>query len=193
ISIRRNKRKERGQMLSSPELRRLIEHLEAAPPRTRDASEAILLMLYTGCRSGEILRLTWNEVKEDHLALRTTKTGARTVQLNTLARAVLNRRHRVGSLVFPSRLDPSKPIHCVDGTWAVAKEHCRLPKTLRLHDLRHTFASHAILSGESLFMTGKLLGHRNPRSTERYAHLDGSTLREASEKIAAEIETMMGG
>lgn len=62
----------------------------------------------------------------------------------------------------------------------------------RLHDLRHTYASHALQSSETLYMTGKLLGHKDVRSTERYAHLDGSTLAKAARAVSKEIAQLLG-
>ncbi|EBA02741.1 site-specific recombinase, phage integrase family protein [Rhodobacterales bacterium HTCC2150] len=81
----------------------------------------------------------------------------------------------------------------ISGSWATLRKRADLPTDIRLHDLRHTYASHAILSGESLPTTGKLLGHASPRTTKRYAHLDGTTLAKAADKVALEIEQMMEG
>jgi site-specific recombinase XerD len=71
------------------------------------------------------------------------------------------------------------------------RTQANLPPEVRLHDLRHTYASHAILSGESLPTTGKLLGHASARTTERYAHLDGSALAKAADKVSRVIQQMM--
>lgn len=64
-------------------------------------------------------------------------------------------------------------------------------RNVRLHDLRHTFASHAAMSKETLPMIGRLLGHRNPQSTSRYAHLDDEHLLDAAEQIGTAIERML--
>jgi integrase len=95
--------------------------------------------------------------------------------------------------VFPSPSDPDRPRGSITSAWATIKEKAGLPDTLRPHDLRHTYASHAVLSGESLYLTGKLLGHKAAQSTERYAHLDGKALAKAADEVANAIEAMMEG
>ena len=192
--VRFNKRRARGRMLSSDQLRLLSRILADAPPRTQDAADAIRLILLTGCRSGEILRLRWDEVRKDRLRLTRTKTGPRTVQLNTAARKVLAslRERRRSEYVFPS-VQGAKPYRSsVFDAWRSFKRDANLPQDIRLHDLRHTYASHAILSGETLHMTGKLLGHRSPHSTERYAHLDPGMLAQAAEQVSAKVAQLLG-
>jgi integrase len=95
--------------------------------------------------------------------------------------------------VFPSPADPGQPRASVTAAWQQVCDEAGLPATLRLHDLRHTYASHALLAGESLPVTGRLLGHRNPASTDRYAHLDPGVLTRAADAIAETIERMMKG
>jgi integrase len=194
-AIRRNRRGSPGRMLNSAALARLARVLSTAPARTQDAAQAIELTLLTGCRSGEILRLPWKEVKKDRLELTRTKTGPRTVFLNDEALALLDQRRVMATsdFVFPSPFDATRPQSSITRAWHGFKTTAGLPETLRLHDLRHTYASHAILSGESLYVTGKLLGHRNPRSTDRYAHLDATNLTMAADEIAGKIEVLMGG
>ena len=192
--IRKNHRDPRGRMLNTADLKRLAAVLDAPPLRAGDAANAVRLILLTGCRSGEILRLSWAEVKRTRLNLTRTKTGPRTVLLSPEATAEFNRlrEEQETNFVFPSPADPTRPRATIKGGWTRIKAAAKLPDTLRLHDLRHTYASHAVLAGESLYLTGKLLGHRKPQSTERYAHLDGKTLAKAADQVAAEIERMMG-
>ncbi|TRD13705.1 tyrosine-type recombinase/integrase, partial [Palleronia caenipelagi] len=172
--VRKMPRVARGQMLNAGDLRRLAAVLDTPPPRTRDAAEAIRIILFTGCRSGEILRLRWREVKSGRLTLERTKTGPRVVLLSDEASQLFKTRRgpRSSDYVFPSQSCPDRPRRSITSAWNHIKRAASLPPSLRLHDLRHTYASHAVLSGESLYLTGKLLGHRNPGSTNRYAHLD---------------------
>ncbi|WP_185962342.1 tyrosine-type recombinase/integrase, partial [Palleronia caenipelagi] len=100
---------------------------------------------------------------------------------------------RSSDYVFPSQSCPDRPRRSITSAWNHIKRAASLPPSLRLHDLRHTYASHAVLSGESLYLTGKLLGHRNPGSTNRYAHLDSHRLARAADKIADRIDSMMNG
>lgn len=74
--------------------------------------------------------------------------------------------------------------------WHDLRDRAGLPK-VRLHDLRHTFASHAAMNKETLPMIGRLLGHRNHQSTARYAHLDDEHVLDAAEQIGAAIDRMM--
>ena len=71
--------------------------------------------------------------------------------------------------------------------WNLVRDRAGITADARLHDLRHTHASHAIMNGESLHVTGRLLGHRRPSTTNRYAHLDGATLSQAAERVAGAI------
>lgn len=193
--LRKNRRVARGQMLNSSDLNRLFNVLASPTSRNKEASSVIELVLLTGCRSGEIVRLRWDEVRPTRLELAQTKTGARTVFLNDLAieRLKERRRTRSSAFVFPSPYDPTKPRTAPTCAWQTIKEKAGLPPTLRLHDLRHTYASHAILGEESLYTTGKLLGHHDAQSTERYAHLSGDALAAASGKISSRIEKLLSG
>lgn len=192
--VRFNRRRARGRMLSGDQLQRLAAVLDSATARQRDAADAIWLMLLTGCRSGEILRLRWNEVRKDRLALQNTKTGPRDVNLSSAAIQYLNRlrKQRRSEYVFPAQRTKHPHRTSVDHAWQSFKLLADLPDDIRLHDLRHTYASHAIMSGETLHMTGKLLGHRSPNSTERYAHLDIGFLEKAADKVAKKIDGLLG-
>jgi len=168
--------------------------LDTATARQRDAADAIWLMLLTGCRSGEILRLRWDEVRKDRLALQRTKTGPRDVNLSSAAIQYLNRlrKHRRSEYVLPAQRAKHPHRTSVDHAWQSFKHLADLPDDIRLHDLRHTYASYAIVSGETLHMTGKLLGHRSPNSTERYAHLDIGFLEKTADKVAKKIDGLLG-
>ncbi|WP_299775772.1 site-specific integrase [uncultured Tateyamaria sp.] len=191
--IRFNKRRSRGRMLNSDQLRRLAAVLNSASQNRRDAADAIWLILLTGCRSGEILRLRWDEVKRGKLKLSRTKTGPRDVALNSTAIEHLEklRKTRRSDYVFPSSKSHKPYRTSIDNAWRSLKELAELPPDIRLHDLRHTYASHAIMSGETLSMTGKLLGHKRPNSTERYAHLDQKYLERAANKVARKVAKLM--
>jgi len=191
--LRKNRRAARGRMLNAEQLRALAVELNKVKVRHRVSAQAIRLILLTGCRSGEILRLRWSEVTKSRLRLSQTKTGPRDVLLSDPASQILKalRTGRKSLYVFPSIRNLDHPRSSIDGLWRCVRSRAGLPDDIRLHDLRHTYASHAILSGESLPITGRLLGHTSPRSTRRYTHLDGGTLANAADKVAREIEKMM--
>ncbi|REG45851.1 DUF4102 domain-containing protein [Paracoccus versutus] len=193
--IRKNRRKARGRLLSSDQITALGKALRSCPPSHRDAADAVRLILLTGCRSGEILRLRWSEVLPDRLSLAATKTGPREVLLSSPAIRLLAKRKKgaISPFVFPSSRLPNAPIGKIDHQWSVIRWRAGLPDDIRLHDLRHTYASHAIMQGQSLTIAGKLLGHARPASTERYAHLDGQYLATAAERVAGIVGNMMIG
>ena len=192
--LRLNKRKARWRLLNSQQLADLSSVLGVAGGRQRQGADAIRLILLTGCRSGEILRLTWPEVKKTELRLKQTKTGSRVVRLSSVAIEHIEtlRLRRTSHFVFPSPIDPNKSQCSVDYVWRTLKNKAGLPSDIRLHDLRHTYASHAIMNGETLYMTGKLLGHHSPKSAEVYAHLDAKHLLKAARKVSNKIEELMG-
>ena len=192
--IRKNRRPARGRMLSLQQIEDLAYMLDDAAPCHWLQAQALRLMLLTGCRSGEILSLHWADVKPTRLALRDAKTGPRDVYLSAPARDAFRRLKKATGHcphVFPSAKSRSGHLTCISGTWRTMRDLAGLPEETRIHDLRHTYASHAILAGESLPVTGKLLGHKTPRSTKRYAHLDGSTLAKAADLVAKLIDKQL--
>lgn len=191
--IPRNKRPPRGRLLSSHQLEELGRTLADWPNQT--VADAIRLILLTGCRSGEIIRLKWSEVEHDRLTLAHTKTGPREVLLSDQALALLRRRRRkrLGNAVFPHPKAPNASIETIPDLWRRLRTVAGLPDDIRLHDLRHSYASHSIMNGETLHMTGKLLGHAQVASTGRYAHLDGDFTAAAAERVSTEVDRMMRG
>ena len=157
------------------------------------AAAAIRLLLFTGCRLREILHLKWEQVDFEHglLFLPESKTGKKTVILNAPALEVLNGLDRVGSYVVPGD-DPNKPRADLKRPWAAVTKRAGLDG-VRLHDLRHTYASFGAGGGLGLPIIGKLLGHTQASTTQRYAHLDSDPLRRASEHIGGRIAAALEG
>ena len=193
IRVKRNRRPPKGHVLSEDELHRLGSALANVGTRGANDADAIRLILLTGCRPSEIRRLTWAEVRPDRLELEDTKTGARSVHLGAAARELLDHRRPPNATgpVFPSRTNSTKPTGTLIATWPRVKASAGLPATVRLHDLRHTFASHSVMSGETLLTTGGLLGHRRAESTARYAHLTDDYLSAAADRIGGQIAEWM--
>jgi integrase len=175
---------------------------------TRSAA-AIRLLIFTGARLREILNLEWSHVDlaRGLLFLPDSKSGKKTVVLGAPALEVLTRLHGsalaqarlvapdarvpLSAYVFPSD-DLSRPKADLKRPWALLIRAADLPG-LRLHDLRHSFASVGVGSSMGLPIIGKLLGHANAKTTARYAHLDADPLRRASDLIGASIAAAMGG
>ena len=176
--------------LSREEVRRLHHeldrHVQARPSRARQA-DVIRLLLLTGCRRGEILTLRWQDVDGDTLNLIDAKTGPRRVFLNAPARAILERQPRSGSAyVFPAPSNPNRPLSQHLPLWRSVRREAGI-EDVRLHDLRHTVASHAVLQGVPLPVVSRLLGHKRPSMTLRYTHVGDRETEAAAERIGTAI------
>ena len=157
------------------------------------AAAALRLLLFTGCRLREILTLRWEHVDFERgcLFLPDSKTGRKTIILNAPALAVLNSLEQVGPYVVPGD-DPEQPRHDLKRPWDAVTKRAGL-SGVRLHDLRHTYASFGACGGLGLPILGRLLGHAQAATTARYAHLDNDPLRRASEAIAGRISAALEG
>jgi integrase len=157
------------------------------------AAAALRLLLFTGCRLREILHLRWENVDLERglLFLPDSKSGRKTVILNAPAVALLTGLDRRGSYVVPGD-DLEKPRADLKRPWEAVARHAGLDG-VRLHDLRHTYASFGAGSGLGLPIIGKLLGHTQASTTQRYAHLDNDPLRRATEHIGSTIAAALEG
>lgn len=158
----------------------------------REATNAVRLLLFTGCRLREILNLRWREVDLERglLHLPDSKTGKKTVVLNVAAVDVLKSIQKQDFYVIPGDVR-GQPRHDLKRPW----EHIRRVAGLqdvRLHDLRHTHASFGVMSGLGLPIIGRLLGHSSPLTTARYAHLADDPLRKASDVIGMKLSQLVG-
>jgi integrase len=183
--IERNDEAKRKRYLTSAELERLLKAL--AEHDDRDAADIFRFLLLTGSRRGEVLAMRWADVEAGVW----TKPGATTkrrtehvVPLSGPARQLLAARERTSDYVFPGR--HGGPRINVKSNW---KSVCRVAKltNLRIHDLRHSFASQLASAGVGLHVIGGLLGHTQAQTTHRYSHLFHDTLQAATEKAGAII------
>lgn len=191
--LRRNPRLRLTRFLSRAEVDQLHEALDSHRGRDsgRQQVDIIRLLLFTGCRKGEIIHLRWSEYHGDRLYLHDSKTGARTVHLNTQAQAILSCQPKVSDIyVFPSYHDTSKPRSSELSLWRKIKRVANL-EDVRLHDLRHTFASHAVISKVPLPVVARLLGHSRERMTLRYAHVSDCETEAAAERIGIAMEAVL--
>jgi len=162
-------------------------------PESSSAVAAIRMLLLTGCRFGEMLSLQWSHVDMERRLLRLpdSKTGAKAVYLSEAAMRVLKAIPHAenNAYVFPAS-KPGKPLLSLRKPWG---RICKLAKLegVRLHDLRHSFASIGAAGGFSLPVIGALLGHSQPATTARYAHLAASPLHEAVDAIGQRIVVAM--
>jgi integrase len=188
----------RERFLSPAELGRLGDVLTAAsampdPKGRRTAHVRVIrLLLLTGARKNEIAGLRWSEVQDGYLQLEKSKTGRKVVPLGAAAQAILADLPRNGDLVFPDPEHPGEAIHNLDWAWVGFRKAAGLDD-VRIHDLRHSFASVGVAGGSALFLISKLLGHRHVATTQRYAHLADDPVKAAADKIASAIDAAMKG
>ena len=195
--LRKYAETKRERYLSAAELRRLGEVLnEVADERIESvfAIAAIRLLLLTGCRLNEIMKLRWEHVDADAglLRLPDSKTGAKAVQLGQAALNLLSalERQPFNPYVIAGK-QPGKPLFDLQPFWRRMRARAGL-KDVRIHDLRHTFASVAVACGQGLPMIGKLLGHSQVQTTARYAHLAGDPVRAAANDVSNNIAADLG-
>ena len=185
--VKRYKEHKRERFLSPEEMARLGAVLRAAEAEMPLPVAAFRLLLLTGCRMSEIRDLRWEHVSAEAIELPDAKTGGRAVPLGPEARAVLAAipREPGNPWVFPGRFAGT---HRVDlqRPWKILRRRAGL-EDVRIHDLRHTFASNALALGESLTMIGKLLGHTQVQTTARYAHLARNSIQNAAARITGRI------
>lgn len=152
---------------------------------------AIRLLMLTGCRKSEVLTLRWPDVDLDagEIHLADAKSGPRAVQLPPTAVGLLEALPRLkdSPWVFPGNdRDGRFSGSGLDHAWRAVRAAAGL-EDVRLHDLRHSFASRALALGETLPVIGKLLGHSDIETTARYAHLAQDSIHETAERIAESI------
>lgn len=192
IGIAKNPGKKVARFLDTEELVRLGRALDDYETRWPNAVAAIRLLALTGCRRSEVLNLRWRNIGDEALNLEDSKTGPRAVPLGKGARAVIDAMPGLrdpNEFLFP-RFATTKDPHRFIACWHAVREHAHLGK-LRLHDLRHTAASQAVMSGESIPLVGKLLGHRRHETTAGYTHLEDGHLIETAEKVGNTIAEAM--
>ena len=191
--LKRNPRPKLTRFLSREEIGRLHEVLdryEAKRPSSKVQADIIRLLLLTGCRTGEMLKLRWREVDGDTLQLEDSKTGPRHVLLSPEARAIIERQPRSGSpRVFPSPMNSARTRFGLS-LWKKVRKLAGI-EDVRLHDLRHTFASQAAMQGIPLPVVARLLGHAQVQMTLRYAHVSDRDVEAAAERIGGVMAGIM--
>lgn len=194
--VARFEERPRTRYLRTIELKRLgiaLPKLEADGIITPTARNAIELLLLTGARLNEILTAKWQwvDLKKSVLNLPDSKTGAKPVYLSDQAKLVLKRQKGTTGrkvYVFPSATNPKKPFVNLRKPWERVCASAKI-NDVRLHDLRHTAASIAVAQGASLPVIGRLLGHSQAQTTQRYAHVDADPALKAANEIGSFVST----
>ena len=191
-SVRKYKERRRERFLTPEEYRqlgRVLDGAEADGSVLPSAIAALRLLMLTGCRRNEIVTLRWDDVDRTarELRLRDSKTGARRVALTPAVEAVLDGIPRVaGNPWVIAGRKPDAHLSSIEPVWARLRARAGL-EDVRIHDLRHSYASRALALGEGLPMIGKLLGHTNVTTTARYAHLARDTEKISAAKVGGSI------
>lgn len=194
--VKKYKESKRERFLTGDEIATLgevLDQVETDGTESPAAIACIRLLLLTGCRLMEIQGLQWNhvDIPSSCLRLPDSKTGAKVVHIGQAAVEVLKEIERiddnphviVGTLPQAHLTDMQKP-------WRRIRKLAGLPE-VRIHDLRHTFASAGLTVGEGLPMIGKLLGHTQIQTTARYAHLAADPVKQAAERVSERLGTFL--
>jgi integrase len=194
VRLLKGEKKER--FLSEAEVAKLagaLAAMEAEAAISPSAAAAVRLLLLTGCRKSEILTLRWDWIDPERKCLRLpdSKTGAKIVPLAAAALELLEEFSRRNDSMFVLPAGKGDGHYTsLQKDWERIRARAGLPG-LRLHDLRHSFASFAVADGHSLFMVGKVLGHKQARTTEGYAHLSADPVIAVADRTAARILAAM--
>ena len=200
-SIQRNPRRKMTRFLDDNERVRLLAALDSLPEQHRVKAMVLKMLLFTGCRCGEILTLRWDEVREGALDLSDSKTGARRVWLGAEARTILDEARTMVSdeaqlldFVFSDHVSAGGNL-----SWSRLYRFWRQIRIgmdlndVRVHDLRHSFATEAVRQGIPLPVVSKLLGHSDIKMTMGYAHASDKDAEATAEKIGRYIGDMLDG
>jgi integrase len=190
--------RKRRRFLSEAELAQLaqaLSNVERTGMATWSAIAAIRLLVFTGARLSEILTLQWDHVDIDGQCLRLpdSKTGAKEIYLPPAALEVLsNLERQEGNPYVIVGKKPGSHLINLQKPWRRIRKMAAL-EDVRIHDIRHSFASMAVAGGLSLPMIGALLGHTQPATTQRYAHLAADPLKQAADLTGNRIAAAMTG
>jgi len=191
---RRYRMKPKDRFLTSEEMARLNAVLTRDEFWCPHIVAIVRLLMLTGCRFGEIAALEWNWIKNRRIHLPDSKSGPRTVWLSSAARAVIDAIPRYGldcPYLFPAR-PPTRPVDTIQRQWDRIRDEAGLPG-LRLHDLRHSWASPAAMNGVDMVTIAKLLGHALVETTERYVHLSDRSVADAADRVSNRIHAALAG
>ncbi|CCG42776.1 site-specific integrase [Magnetospirillum molischianum] len=192
LHVKKYVERKRERFLSTDEFAALgtaLREAEADGPETQSAITAIRLLMLTGCRLSEIMTLKWEYVdtRARELRLPDSKTGAKVVHFGQTAAAILDDIERLDDNPFViTGKKPGSRLTDLQHPWRRIRDKAGL-SDVRIHDLRHSYASGALALGEGLPMIGKLLGHSQVQTTARYAHLANDPVKRAAGRVSDTI------
>lgn len=184
------KEHKRETFLNAAEISRLgavLTNARNTGTESQYAVAAFQLLILTGCRLGEIQTLKWSYIHSGYLNLPDSKTGPRRIAVSAEVQNVLNSLERIpgNDYVIAGEIEEA---HLTDlqRPWRRIREQAGL-EHVRIHDLRHTYASNAIMQGQPIAMVARLLGHTQLQTTMRYIHLADGPVRDAVAQVADQI------
>ena len=193
-NTRRYRMKPMERFLTADEMARLNAVLTRLEFRCPDVVAIVRLLMLTGCRFSEIASLEWDWIRGKRIHLPDSKSGPRTVWLSSAARSVIDAIPRYGEdcpYLFPGR-PPTRSVANIANLWKRIRDEAELPG-LRLHDLRHSYASTAAMHGVDMVTIAKLLGHALVETTERYVHLSDQSVTDAADRVSGRIHAALAG
>ena len=193
-NAKRYRMQPKARFLTAEEMARLNAVLTRDEFYCPQAVAIIRLLMLTGCRLGEVVSLEWDWIRGKRIHLPDSKSGPRTVWLSSAARAVINAIPRYSPdcpFLFPAR-PPMRHIDNFEYQWHRIRNEAGLPG-LRIHDLRHNWASVAAMSGVDMVTIAKLLGHALIETTERYTHLSDQSVADAADRVSRRIHAALAG
>ena len=193
-NTRRYKTQAKERFLTADEMARLNAVLARDEFWCPTVVAIVRLLMLTGCRFGEIASLEWDWIRGKRIFLPDSKSGPRTVWLSSAARDVIDAIPRYGPdcpYLFPAR-PPTRPVDNIASQWIRIRDEAGL-SGLRLHDLRHSWASTAAMNGVDMVTIAKLLGHALVETTERYVHLSDRSAQDAADRVSNRIQAALAG
>ena len=180
-------------IMTDDELKRLIKVLRS--DRNKMVGSVCLFLLSTGCRVNEALSARWEHFDLDHRnwtipSAHSKSRKIRSIPLNDQAVSILENLGTRGKYDHPFIGRRGKPLTTIHKVWTRLRDAAGLPH-LRLHDLRHQYASFLINQGHTLYEVQQILGHSDPSVTQRYAHLSTKSLRAAADSASDTINDVM--
>ena len=193
-NAKRYRMEPKARFLTAEEMARLNAVLTRDEFYCPQAVAVIRLLMLTGCRFGEVVSLEWDWIRGKRIHLPDAKSGPRTVWLSSAARAVIDAIPRYSPdcpFLFPAR-PPTRYIDNFEYQWHRIRNEAGLPG-LRIHDLRHSWASVAAMNGVDMVTIAKLLGHALVETTERYVHLSDRSVTDAADRVSNRIHAALAG
>ena len=188
--LRRKQSGFKARFLTEAEYRRLARHLEWEPERYADCVAIIYFLVLTGARRGEVINLRRSEIHGDRAVLGDSKTGPKTIWLSSAAQQLVHWQCAIGSEYVFSGSNPRRMLSRLTRWWRRIRGDAGLGG-LRLHDLRHSFASVAASIGEDLPVISRLLGHEDLDTTQGYVHLASAPVDAAASRVSTLIRAAL--